>query len=116
MSQGRLSPVLDEARRGLVIAYEGTTEVSRQEVRIEAAGFIPKARCLTALHPEVLICGAISWPLEALLASAGVQVISNRCGPVEEIIKVFLSGQLEAGSFLMPGCCRKRRRFRAGRR
>jgi predicted Fe-Mo cluster-binding NifX family protein len=63
----------------------------------------------------VLICGAISRPLEAMLLSAGVEVIPQTCGPVEEVLKAFMSGKLTEKAFLMPGCCGRRRRFHDGR-
>jgi len=64
---------------------------------------------------SVLICGALSQALEALLLAAGLQVVPNTCGPVEEVANAYLSGRLTEGAFLMPGCCRRRRRVRRGR-
>jgi predicted Fe-Mo cluster-binding NifX family protein len=65
---------------------------------------------------DALICGAISWPLELALTSAGIEVIAQTCGDVDEVLEAFLAGQLEQEKFLMPGCCGRRRRFRKGRR
>jgi predicted Fe-Mo cluster-binding NifX family protein len=59
---------------------------------------------VAGLGVDVLICGAISAPLRAVLAAEGVRVIPNRCGFVEEVLRAFLSGELTEQAFLMPGC------------
>jgi len=62
---------------------------------------------------DVLICGAISRPLEMMLVSEGMQVIPHTCGPVEDVIRAYVSGRLTDQAYLMPGCCGQRRRTRA---
>jgi predicted Fe-Mo cluster-binding NifX family protein len=111
---GRISPVLDVARRLLIVDVKGNSEVSRSGA--DLAGTHPAARVeqMRGLGVEVLICGAVSWPLEAILTSAGVRVIPQTCGLVEDVLRAFLAGQLRDESFLMPGCCGRRRRFRGG--
>jgi predicted Fe-Mo cluster-binding NifX family protein len=114
--QGRVSPVLDVAERVLVVDLTAEGELSRQDAALAAGGPLERARDLRQMGAEVLICGAISRPLELALDSAGVQVIPHICGQVEEVLAAFINGQLDAGGFLMPGCRGRRRRFRAGRR
>jgi len=106
--------VFDEARCLLVVGIEGGDEASRREERIDETDLARRALRVAELGVDVLICGAISWPLEASLASAGVRVISQTCGPVEDVLKAFVSGGLTDGAFLMPGCCGRRRRRRHG--
>jgi predicted Fe-Mo cluster-binding NifX family protein len=113
---GRISPVLDVARRLLVVEIERNAELRRSETNLEETQVAFRARRLTGLGVHVLICGALSWPLEAMLVSAGVRVIAHTCGPVEDVLRAFLAGQLASGAFLMPGCCSGRRRFRGGGR
>jgi hypothetical protein len=98
-----------------VVEIENGGEVSRREEMISELHPMLRARHLDALGVNVLICGAISRPLERILVSAGMTVIPNTCGPAEEIIRSFVSGQFTDRSFLMPGCCR-RKRHRGGRR
>ena len=112
---GRISPVFDVARRLLVVEIENGGEVSRREEPIPETHPMLRARYLDALGVNVLICGAISRPLERMLVSAGMTVIPNTCGPAEEIIRSFVSGKFTDRSFLMPGCCR-RKRHRGGQR
>ena len=113
---GAISPVFDVARRLLVVDIQGDAEVSRNEIIIEDTQFAFRAKRVADLGVDVLICCAISWPLEAMLASAGVRVIPQTCGPTEDVLRAFVSGQLTDTAFLMPGCCGRRRRSRGRRR
>jgi predicted Fe-Mo cluster-binding NifX family protein len=107
--EGRVSPVFDVARRLLVVEIGNGGEVSRREESIPEIHPMLRARHLDALGVNVLICGAISRSLERILVSAGMTVIPNTCGPAEEIVRSFVSGKFTDRSFLMPGCCRRRR-------
>jgi len=111
----RISPVFDVAKRLLVVDIEGGAEVSREETGLEETQLMLRARRVAELGVDVLICGAVSRPLEEMLVSREVRVIPNICGPVEEVLRSFVSGCLTDEAFLMPGCCGRRRRLR-GRR
>ncbi len=113
---GGISPVFDAARRLLLVDIEDGREVWRTEQLVEEPELWPRARRVVEFGADVLICGAISRPLEAMLLSAGVEVIPQTCGPVEDVLKAFISGRLTEQAFVMPGCCGRRRRFHAGRR
>ena len=112
--QGRVSPVFDVAGSLLLVDVTDKREVGRRDVPLTVADPALRARQVADLPTDVLICGAISWPLELALQSAGVEVVSQICGQVEEVMQSFLAETLEDGAFLMPGCC-GRRRFRGGR-
>ena len=114
-SDGRISPVFDAAKRLLLVDIENGREVGRTEQIVEEPELGPRARRVAEFGAEVLICGAISRPLEAMLLSAGVEVIPQTCGPVEDVLEAFISGRLTEQAFVMPGCCGRRRRFHAGR-
>ena len=108
--RGRISPVLDVARNFILADTEGDKIVKHQKLVVESARITARAKKIVDAGTKVLICGAISWPLESLLVSAGVQVIPNTCGTVEDVIEAFLTGRLTEQAFLMPGCCGRRRR------
>ncbi|HSA25370.1 MAG TPA: NifB/NifX family molybdenum-iron cluster-binding protein [Phycisphaerae bacterium] len=113
--QDRVSPVFDVAANLLLIDVEESREIGRQEVALPATNDpARRAHQVAQLQASILICGAISWPLETALNAAGVQVISQICGQVNDVIQSFLIGDLANDAFRMPGCCR-RRRFRGGR-
>jgi hypothetical protein len=58
---------------------------------------------------DVLICGAVSRPLELALTLEGIEVIPQTCGKVEQVARAYLAGRLSGDAFLMPGCCTRRR-------
>jgi predicted Fe-Mo cluster-binding NifX family protein len=116
IADGRISPVFDVAKRLVLVDVEGGREVARTDQRLEEQAIELRAQRVVQLGANVLICGAISRPLHALLSSAGVEVIPQTCGQAEEVLRAFINGQLTGDAFVMPGCCGRRRRFRGGRR
>ena len=101
---GTVSPVFDVARRLLVVDCETGGEVRRSEAALGETHVLGRATRLARLGVEVLICGAISRPLEQALGSAGIDVIAHVCGDVDEVLRAYLSGRLAGRAFLMPGC------------
>ena len=114
--QGRVSPVFDVAGNVLVIEIDGGAERARQDVVFNVDGHQARAARLTETGADVLVCGAISKPLEVAVSAAGIEVMPQTCGEVGSVLAAFIDGRLSQGAFLMPGCCGRRRRFQGGRR
>jgi len=114
--QGRVSPVFDVAGSLLLVDVDQGHEQHRETARLDAIAPEARARQLADLGAGVLVCGAISWPLELAVAAAGVKVIPQVCGDVDKVLAAFLTGQLGRNVFQMPGCGGRRRRFRNDRR
>ena len=114
VSAERVSPVFDVAERLVLVDLEGPSELRREEVPLREQDLAQRARHLAQLGVDVLICGAISQPLETMLLAAGVEVVPHICGDLEAVLEAFRSGELENETFVMPGCCGRRRRFRGG--
>ena len=112
--QGRISPVFDVAGNVLLVDVADGQEKARQNIALEASQPQARAAQLAETGADVLICGAISRPLEMAVSTAGIEVIGQTCGEVECVLAAFIRGELTQGAFLMPGCC-GRRRFRGGR-
>ena len=111
-----VSTVFDFANRLLVVQTQGNQELSRSEIDISAELPISRARRLSQLGINVLICGAISQQLAALVASVGIQIIPLVSGSVDKVLSAYRSGQLINGRFLLPGYLPgARRRWRHGR-
>lgn len=110
---GRLSPVFDVARQLLVVEMLDGVETERWEEPLPCANDARRAAWVKGHGVEVLICQAVSHCLEAQLASMGIQVISQTCGNVEEVLAAYRTGRLDEETFRMPGC-RGRRRRRCG--
>lgn len=115
--QERVSPALDAARRLAVFDLDGDLNLYRREVDLNEPDLVSLARRILSFLPDVVICGAVSRPLAALLRAGGTQVIHNRCGPVSDIVGAFTQGHLDRQAYPMPGCGRRgrgRRRWRGG--
>jgi predicted Fe-Mo cluster-binding NifX family protein len=114
--QGRVSPVFDVAGQIILVDLDDGDADPWHTERLGGAGPHERARRLAELGVDVLVCGAISWPLEALLRTGGIRVISLVCGNVREVVQAFRDGTINNGRFAMPGCCRGRRPGRNRRR
>ena len=111
--------MLDVARNLLVADIEAGAEQGRRNESLTDPGIPARVERLKAMSVNVVICGAVSWPLEQALTSSGVRVIPHVCGNVEEVLSAYLTNRLQDRTFMMPGCggCwRRARRGRGGRR
>jgi predicted Fe-Mo cluster-binding NifX family protein len=114
--RGRVSPVFDVARNILVIETDGQVELGRRDAVISAEDPPTRAARLAETGADVLICGAISRPMEIAVVATGIDVILQTCGEVETVLDAFLQGRLHRDAYRMPGCCGRRRRRRRGGR
>jgi predicted Fe-Mo cluster-binding NifX family protein len=113
---GRISPVFDAAGHLLVVEAEGGMEVDRREVPLEDGPLPSRARRLSELGVDVLICGAISRTLVDLLEDAGIKVVPWISGEPDPVLAAYLEGGLPDSGFTMPGCRGTRERRRSGHR
>jgi predicted Fe-Mo cluster-binding NifX family protein len=108
----RISPVFDTSSRLVLVDVEQGAERGRRTVEVGADSFpTQRARRVTELEVNVLICGAISRPLAELVSASGVVVIPWVSGPVEGVLRAYLTKRLSDSRWRMPGC-RGRRRHR----
>jgi predicted Fe-Mo cluster-binding NifX family protein len=116
--QGRVSPVFDVAGSVLVVELGDGIERARRDVAFDVEDPRGRSARLMETGANVLVCGAISRPLEMAISTAGIEVIPQICGDVECVLAAFIDGRLRQGGFLMPGCCGRRggRRRRHGQR
>ncbi len=112
--QESVSPVLDVARNLLLVDIDAGAEQERRLESLSETGVLARAGRLKAMFVNVLICGAVSWPLERALVSAGIEVIPHVCGNVDDVLHAYLTGRLWDRAFLMPGCNGCRQRCRRG--
>jgi predicted Fe-Mo cluster-binding NifX family protein len=104
--KGRISPVFDVATQVRVIEVEDGTPTSQRDLRLAYPGRVAR---LEELGIDVLICAAVSRPLEAACWVAGIEVVSEVCGPVDAVIEAYLDGSLEEGGYVTPGRASHRR-------
>jgi len=101
--EGRISPVLDSARRLLLIEVEGNEEVDRYEVLFEGASLVSRADHVCGLGVDVLICGGVSRSLGGLLEDMGVTVVPWISGKPDRVLSAYLSHDFSQARFAMPG-------------
>ena len=118
---GRISPVFDVAQKLLLVDVAGGREVARTVIEMNEQAFALRAAKVRELGANVLLCGAISRALAALVDSSGVKLVAFLAGEVEDVLGAYLAGKLPAPEFMMPGCpcpargrCR-RQAYRGGR-
>jgi predicted Fe-Mo cluster-binding NifX family protein len=111
---GRISPVFDVSRTLLVLEIGETGIIGRREQPLDG-GLSRRVEQVAAIGAHVLLCGAISKPLEGILTARGLRVVPCISGEVEEVIRAYLAGTLDCPRFTMPGCLRRRVRAGGGR-
>ena len=97
-----VSSAFDFAKRLLLVDIQNGSENKRIEITLNTESIPQKANKLKSLGVEVLICGAISRSLASQVASSGIEVLPYVLGPVEEILKAYMTGQLGQPKFAMP--------------
>ena len=107
----RIAPVFDVARDIRLVEVIDGRMLDPQEDILTGELPVQKALRLVELGVETLICGAISRPAGAMIASYGIQVVPFVAGNPEAVIMAWLKGGLTEEVFMMPGC---RRRGREG--
>jgi predicted Fe-Mo cluster-binding NifX family protein len=109
-----ISTVFDAADQLLVLEIDGTDGQKRSMIKLNAADVVGRANQIKEKQIAVLICGAISRPLEASLVALGIEVYPFVRGAVTEVLAAYQNGSLNHAIFAMPGChgrgCSRNRR------
>jgi len=116
---GRVSPVMDTASQLLILKIQNGREMSRSVLPIPKMDIIQRARFITNVEIDLLICGALSRPFENALSHHGLSIYPWIKGDIDEIITAYLKGNLLKNEFNLPGCrgrCRRGRRQEQNRR
>lgn len=101
--ENTVSTVCDFSSRLLVFDVMGD-EVKNRSFMPFKTGILPeRVNQLEELEVEVLLCGAISRPLERMIRASGVKVIPCLRGSIEEVIGAYLDGDLFDARFILPG-------------
>jgi len=104
---GRLSPVFDTAQRMLMVDVSGGAVQTRSETSLPEQSPRARADRLSSERVNVLLCGAISRSLMALLSARNVRVVPMVVGELEDVLAAYLGGRIPASEFMMPGGCRR---------
>ena len=103
----RIAPVFDVAQWIQLVETE-TGHIIKQD-RANVAGETPsqKASRLAELEVDILVCGAISRPMQTVIKAYGIEVIPFIAGDLQEVILAWSCGKLYGSNrYIMPGCQR----------
>lgn len=115
-----VSTVCDFSSRLLVFDVMGNEVKNRSLISFQTGIMPERMNQFEAFGIEVLLCGAISRPLERMIRASGVKVIPCLRGSIEEVLRAYLEGGLSDARFTLPGfgpgasCGRGGRRHRGG--
>lgn len=102
----RIAPVFDVARQVHFVEAESGHIIHEGKEKLPQDPPAGKAIRLSELNVEVLVCGAISRPLQVMVEAYGIRVIPFVTGDLNEIVLALLSGTIGNELFAMPGCWR----------
>lgn len=101
---GRIAPVFDVAHRVRIVEVESGRIVREDGADLPDGPPGQIADWLGERGVDVLVCGAISRPVESVVSAQGVRVIAFVAGDLREVVEAWTSGTLKRGVFAMPGC------------
>jgi len=108
----RISPVFDVSRTVWLAHVDQGNVLDRQELELPGGDAYGKMDALLQAGVDLLICGAISRPVEGYALSRGLGIIPFTAGEAGRILSAYLDGSLQQPDYRMPGC--RRRRFQGG--
>ncbi len=100
----RVSPVMDTARRIMVVDLESNKSGQRQMIDLGGANPHELIKTLEMMEIDILICGAISAQLETQLQSINIRIYPWIRGKVDLILSAFTQGALDREELRLPGC------------
>ncbi|MBN1382924.1 MAG: NifB/NifX family molybdenum-iron cluster-binding protein [Deltaproteobacteria bacterium] len=102
----RVSTVFDAAEELLIIDQASKHSVRKSKIPFRETSIINKTALIRELGIDVLICGALTRPMEYMIEAAGIRVFSFVRGEADEVLEAFHRGGLANQTFIMPGCQR----------
>ena len=101
-----VSTVLDFSDCLLVVDFESGTINDRSMADFAGNTIVEKVARLRELDIQVLLCGAVSRPLERMIMASGIDIIPFLMGRVDDVLNAYFSGHLLEPGFMLPGCRR----------
>jgi len=99
-----VSTVFDASQHLLVLEINGAGEQKRAMVKLKTIDPIRRASQLSEEGVNVLICGAISMPMQASISARSIFVYPFVRGKVDDVISAYQDGKLGQAVYALPGC------------
>ncbi|MBW2599671.1 MAG: NifB/NifX family molybdenum-iron cluster-binding protein [Deltaproteobacteria bacterium] len=101
-----VSTVLDFADCLLVVDCESEAVRGRSVIDLAGTTMAEKVARLRKFEIQVLLCGAVSRPMERMIMASGIEIIPFLRGRVDDVLSAYFSGGLIEPGFMLPGCRR----------
>lgn len=99
-----VSTVLDFSNRLIIVDCDSGIIGGRSSAEFGGSSIIGRVTRLKELGVNVLLCGAVSGPLERMVLASGIAVIPFLRGTVDEVLDAYLHNKLVDERFALPGC------------
>jgi len=96
--EGRISPLFDATRMLLVADIRDQRVAARHYEPLDCDSAASRADRLNALGVDVLICGGISETFAGPIEASGIKLIPFSSGNVEEVLRAYLTDNLDAAA------------------
>lgn len=100
----QVSTVLDFSDRLIIVDCDSGSTGARSSADCGGSSIIGRVARLKELGVNVLLCGAVSGPLERMIQASGIAVIPFLRGTVDEVLDAYLRNSLVDERFALPGC------------
>lgn len=90
----RLSPLLDEARKFIVMTLNDGTISERTVIEINEQSAFIRIERLKEIGVTVLLCGALSDVLARFILDREIQLYSWLNGTIDEVVEQYINGTL----------------------
>lgn len=110
--RGRVAPLFDVSRCIALLSMADGRLTERRQVTLDEMDPWERIPRLKSMGVDLLICGAMSRPLQLQAEATGIRVVSFVAGEVDHVIDAWQRGCLERDDYRMPGCGMRRRQRR----
>lgn len=93
----RVAPCLEYCATMAIFTVEDQQVVEQLDFPLRSRDPFDRVRLLRDQHVDTIICGGVQGTYEDALRANGIQVLSWVSGSVEDLLALFLRGQLTSG-------------------
>ena len=101
--ENQVSTVLDFSEKLLIVDIEGRSIKGETSIDWSLCNDTMKLSLMQGEGVSVLLCGAISKPMQIMVENSGISLISGLRGRKDLILQAYLDGKLNDENFLLPG-------------
>lgn len=101
--ENHVSTVLDFSEHLVIVDIEGTTVKGETSINWSLCNDTMKISLMKEEGVDVLICGAVSKPMQMMVEDSGITLFYGLRGLKDAILQAYLDGTLHHDHFRLPG-------------